>query len=46
VAEAVEHAMHMEGLLLDVRTAVLRRLAVEAPWLFVAAATDKFSVLP
>jgi hypothetical protein len=36
-ADAIEHAMHAEGLLLDVRTQVLRRLAKEAPWLFAAA---------
>jgi hypothetical protein len=36
-ADAIEAAMHAEGLLLDVRTQVLRRLAKDAPWLFAAA---------
>jgi hypothetical protein len=39
-ADAIEAAMHMEGLLLDVRTSVLRRLAREAPWLFAARPTS------
>jgi hypothetical protein len=36
-ADAIEAAMHQEGLLYDVRTKVLRRLAKEAPWLFFGA---------
>jgi hypothetical protein len=39
-ADAVEAAMHAEGLLLDVRTKVLRRLAKDAQWLFTAAPDD------
>lgn len=33
VADAIRHAMHMEGLLVDKQDAVLRRLAREAAWL-------------
>jgi hypothetical protein len=32
-AEAIDHAMHMEGILPDVRARVLERLAAEAAWL-------------
>jgi hypothetical protein len=33
VAEAIDRAMHAEGLLLDIRRKVLERLAGDAPWL-------------
>jgi hypothetical protein len=32
-AEAIDRAMHQEGLLVDVRQRILRRLANDAPWL-------------
>lgn len=33
VADTIRHAMHMEGILVDKQDAVLRRLAMDAPWL-------------
>lgn len=45
-AEAIDKAMHAEGLLVDIRQKVLTRLAQEAPWLaFPREATEAVAAI-
>lgn len=45
-ANAIEHAMHAEGILFETATAVLRRLQREAPWIAPVATEDDIPTQP